>query len=150
MDVYQILIQDHHKIAKMFEEIARISNTEAERRRQLFSDLWITIVDHEFTEENDLLSIVDDMSSFCANDETNATIKKMVARSFDDHAAFEAILQRISKLPASDDEWLEQLRELRDLIREHVRNEEQKLFPAAREVLDQTQADEIGRQIEER
>jgi iron-sulfur cluster repair protein YtfE (RIC family) len=150
MDVYQILIQDHRKIAKMFEKIALISDKEAEQRRQLLSDLWIILEDHEFTEENDLLPIVDDMSSLSANPETNATIKKMVAQGLDDHAAFEAILQRISKLPANDDGWLEQFNELRDISREHMRNEEQKLFPAAQEVLDQTQAEEIARQIGER
>ena len=39
MDVYQILIQDHRTIAKMFEEIAATSNIEVERRKQLFSRL---------------------------------------------------------------------------------------------------------------
>jgi uncharacterized protein YejL (UPF0352 family) len=106
MDVYQILIQDHHRIADMFEVIARTSTTEAERRRQLFSDLWTILEDHEITEENDLLLVINEASSFCTNAEINATIKKMVAQSFDDHADFEAILQQISRLPASDDEWL--------------------------------------------
>ena len=149
MDVYQILIQDHRKIANMFEEVAGTSSREAECRRRLFSHLWDVLEDHELTEENDLLPVILEASSFCADAAKDATIKELVAEIFDDHADFEAISQQISKLPASGDEWLEQLSELRNLVGEHVHNEEQKLFPAAQEVLDQTRAEEIGRQIEE-
>jgi hypothetical protein len=53
MDVYQILIQDHRTIAERFKEIAGTSNKEAQRRKQLFCDLWIALEDHEITEEND-------------------------------------------------------------------------------------------------
>jgi hemerythrin superfamily protein len=149
MDVYQILIQDHRKIANMFEMIARTSNREAECRRRLFSRLRDVLEDHELTEENDMLPVILEASSFCADDAKDATIKESIAEIFDDHADFEAISQQISKLPTSGDEWLEQLNELRNLVGEHVRSEEQKLFPAAQEVLDQTRAEEIGRQIEE-
>jgi hemerythrin superfamily protein len=149
MDVYQILIQDHRKIANMFEMITRISNREGECRRRLFSRLWDLLEDHELTEENDLLPVILEASSFCADAAKDATIKELIAEIFDDHADFEAISQQISKLPASDEEWLKQLNELRNIVSEHVRSEEQKLFPAAQEVLDQTRAEEIGRQIEE-
>jgi hemerythrin superfamily protein len=150
MDVYQILIQDHRKIANMFEMIIRTSNREAECRSRLFSNLWGILEDHELTEENDLLPVILEASSFCADAAKDATIKKLIAEIFDDHADFEAISQQISKLSASGDEWLEQLNELRSIVGEHVRNEEQKLFPVAQEVLDQARAEEIGRQIEER
>jgi hemerythrin superfamily protein len=150
MDVYQILIQDHRKIANMFETIIRTSHREAECRGRLFSRLWELLEDHELTEENDLLPVILEASSFCHDVAKGAAIKELIAEIFDDHADFEVISQQISKLPASGDEWLEQLNELRNLVGEHVRNEEQKLFPVAQEVLDQTRAEEIGRQIEAR
>ena len=49
MDVYEILMQDHRTIANIFGEIAATSNREGERRKQLFSDLWITLLTiHQF------------------------------------------------------------------------------------------------------
>lgn len=150
MDVYQILIQDHHAIAKMFEEIDRTIDMEVERRRQLSSHLSAFLEDHEITEENDFLPELLDASSFSADAGKHATIKELVAEIFDDHADFEAISQQISRSRANDEEWLERVRELRDLVREHVRNEEERLFPTAKQTLDPERAEEIGRQIEAR
>ena len=150
MDVYQILIQDHRTIAKMFKEIAGTSNKEAERRKQLFSDLWIALEDHEITEENDFLPVLVEASSFSSDAGVTATIKEFVAELFDDHSDFEATFQQISHLSTNNDEWLERVSELGSLVREHAHKEEDKLFPAARRELDQTRAEEIGRQIQSR
>ena len=150
MDVYQILIQDHRTIANIFGEIAATSNREAQRRKQLFSDLWIALEEHEITEENDFLPELVEASSFSPEAGKNAAIKELVAEIFDNHSDFEALFQQISRLSTDSDEWLERVNELGDLVREHAREEEEKLFPAARENLDQSRVEEIGRQIEEK
>jgi hemerythrin superfamily protein len=150
MDVYQILIQDHRTIAKIFEKIARTENIEKERRQQLFSNLRATLEDHETNEENDFLSQLLETSSFSLEADQNAAIKEQVGEIFDDHSDFEAIFQQISKLSTDGAAWLERINELANLVREHAQKEEDKLFPVAKKALDQAQADEIGRQIEER
>jgi hemerythrin-like domain-containing protein len=150
MDVYQILIQDHRTIAKMFEEIAAMSNREAERRKQLFSDLWTALEEHEITEENDFLPELIEASSFSSEAGKSVMIKELVGEIFDDHSDFEALFQQISNLSTDSDEWLERINELGALVREHASKEDDKLFPAARRELDQFWAQEIGRQIEEK
>jgi hemerythrin superfamily protein len=150
MDVYQILIQDHRTIAKMFKEIAGTSNKDAERRKQLFCDLWIVLEDHEINEENDFLPALVEASSFSSDAGVTATLKELVAELFDDHSDFETTFQQISHLSTNNDEWLERVSELGSLVREHAHKEEDKLFPAARRELDQTRAEEIGGQIQSR
>ena len=150
MDVYEILMQDHRTIANMFGEIAGTSNREGERRKQLFSDLWIALEEHEITEENDFLPELVEASSFSPEAGKSAMIKELVGEIFDDHSDFEALFQQISHLSTESDVWLERINELGALVREHARQEDEKLFPAARDHLDQTRAEEIGRQIEER
>jgi hemerythrin-like domain-containing protein len=150
MDVYQILIQDHRTIAEMFKEIAGTSNKEAERRKQLFCDLWIVLEDHEINEENDFLPALVEASSFSSDAGVTATLKELVAELFDDHSDFETTFQQISHLSTNNDEWLERVSELGSLVREHAHKEEDKLFPAARRELDQTRAEEIGGQIQSR
>jgi len=59
------------------------------------------------------------------------------------------MLQDISELPADKPEWLERIAELKDLVQQHINGEENKMFPAARKVLDERRAEELGRQIEE-
>jgi iron-sulfur cluster repair protein YtfE (RIC family) len=69
--------------------------------------------------------------------------------AFDDHAEFDAILQEISELPVDKPDWLERVVELKDVVRRHIVNEENTLFPVARKELDDCRAEELGRQIEE-
>ena len=129
MDVYQVLIQDHRTIAKMFEEISGTSNKDPERRKQLFSDPWTALEDHETTEENDFLPVLVEASSFSSDAGVTATIKELVAELFDDHSDFEATFQQISKLSPNNDEWLERVNRLGSLVREHAHKEEDKLSP---------------------
>jgi hemerythrin superfamily protein len=150
MDVYRILIQDHRAIEKMFDEIALTSGMEPDRRRQLFSSLAGNLEDHEIIEENEFFTSLIETSSFSSAPSKQTRIKELVAEMFDNHSDFAAISQQISNLSGNDDEWLERVNELRDLVREHMFNEEETLFPAAQEVLDRAQAQEIGRQIGER
>jgi alcohol dehydrogenase len=55
--------------------------------------------------------------------------------------------RKISELPTNNAEWLERIQELRGVVHEHVRKEEDRMFPAARQELDQSRAEELGRQI---
>jgi hemerythrin-like domain-containing protein len=50
---------------------------------------------------------------------------------------------------ADKPEWLERISELKDLVQRHINIEENKMFPAARKLLDNRRAEELGRQIEE-
>jgi hemerythrin-like domain-containing protein len=44
-------------------------------------------------------------------------------------------------------DWLEKISELKDVVQRHVRREEDMMFPAARKELDESRAEELGRQI---
>ena len=45
------------------------------------------------------------------------------------------------------DDWLERISELKDVVQQHVRQEEDKMFQLVRTKLDETRAKELGRQI---
>jgi hypothetical protein len=44
-------------------------------------------------------------------------------------------------------DWLEKINELKDVAQRDVHREENKMFPAARKELDESRAEELGRQI---
>jgi iron-sulfur cluster repair protein YtfE (RIC family) len=139
MDVYQILLQDHQMIQQIFVEINRANISEVGRREQLFRTLQNELETHEILEETVFYPEIDKYQD----------TKELVGVAFDEHAEFDAILQEISELPAHKPEWLERITELEDLVQQHVYNEENKMFPAARKLLDERRAEELGRQIEE-
>ena len=72
-----------------------------------------------------------------------------MGRPLDGRAEFDTILQGISELPVDNNSWLERIAELKNMAQQHIVIEENRLFPAARQELDDSLAMELGRQIEE-
>jgi iron-sulfur cluster repair protein YtfE (RIC family) len=137
MDVYQILMQDHRIVEELFSEIEKSDDREVERREQLFAKLRKELEDHSLVEENIFYPWIEKLLA----------TKELVEQSFEEHAEFEAILQEISEMHTNKDDWLEKINELKDVVQRHVHREEDKMFPAAREELNESRAKELGRQI---
>jgi iron-sulfur cluster repair protein YtfE (RIC family) len=137
MDLYQILMQDHRTVEQLFIEIEQTDDREVERRERLFEKLRVALEAHTVVEEN----------LFYPEIEKYPATKELVAEAFDEHAEFEQTLQQISELPTDRADWLEMIKELEEVVQEHVRKEEEKMFPAARKELDESRAEELGRQI---
>jgi iron-sulfur cluster repair protein YtfE (RIC family) len=137
MDVYQILMQDHRLTEQIFADLESTTTAELERRERLFEILRKGLEDHSVVEEEIFYPEIYKLSP----------TKELVADAFDKHAEFDAILQEIGELSTNKDEWLERICELRELVQEHIRKEEDRIFPAARRLLEETRAVELGRQI---
>jgi iron-sulfur cluster repair protein YtfE (RIC family) len=137
MDVYQILMQDHRTVEQIFIEIEQTDDREVERREQLFGKLRTSLEAHTVVEENLFYPEIDKYPA----------IKELVSEAFDEHAEFEQTLQQISELPTDKADWREMIKELEEVVQEHVHKEEDKMFPAARKELDESRAEELGRQI---
>jgi iron-sulfur cluster repair protein YtfE (RIC family) len=136
MDVYQIM-QDHRLTEQIFSELEKTTAAELERRERLFENLRKGLEAHAMVEEEIFYPEIEKLSA----------TKELVADAFDEHAEVEAILQKIAELSSDKDEWLDRICELRELVQEHVRKEEDRLFPAARRLLERARAAELGRQI---
>jgi hemerythrin superfamily protein len=139
MDLYQILMQDHRLTDQIFSDIEKTTAAEVRRREQLFADLRKGLEAHNVVEENIFYPEIERLSA----------TRELAGDAFDEHAEIEAILQEIAELPTDKDEWSEQIAELKVVVEEHVRKEENRIFPAARNLFDEARAEELGRRIEE-
>lgn len=139
MDVYQTLLQDHQTIQQILSKIEKTNVSEAERRELLFSTLREKLEAHEILEETVFYPEIDKFP----------IAGELVNVAFEEHAEFDAILQEISELPVDKPEWLERVAELKDLVQQHIINEENRMFPAARKELPDSCAEQLGRKIEE-
>jgi hemerythrin superfamily protein len=140
MNVFQKLMHDHRISEQLFAEIERTSDKETERRKQLFRELRAGLEAHETLEEEILYPEI----------EQSPSTKLVIGDALEAHAEFDAVLQEISEIPANKSEWTDRIHELREMIYEHVRMEEETLFPAAGTQFSETRAEELGQQIEER
>ncbi|MBV9203767.1 MAG: hemerythrin domain-containing protein [Alphaproteobacteria bacterium] len=138
MDLYQILMQHHRRTDQIFFIIGKTTAAEARRREQLFTELRRGLEAHNIVEEN----------IFYPELERCSATSELVGDAFDEHAEIDAILQEIAELPTDKDEWPERIAELKVVVQEHVRQEEDRIFPAARNLLDSARAKELGRRME--
>ena len=139
MDVYQTLLLDHQTIQQIFSELEKTNVSEAERRELLFNALRGKLEAHEILEETVFYPEIDKFP----------IAGELVNVAFEEHAEFDAILQEISELPIDKPEWLERVAELKDLVQQHIMNEENRMFQAARKALPDSRAEQLGRKIEE-
>jgi len=139
MDVYQALLQDHQTIQQILSKIENTNVSDTERRELLFNTLREEMEAHEILEETVFYPEIDEGSDRGRTRDV----------AFEEHAEFDAILQEISELPVDKPEWLERVAELKDLVQQHVINEENRMFPAARKALPDSLAEQLGRKIEE-
>jgi iron-sulfur cluster repair protein YtfE (RIC family) len=137
MDVYQVLMKDHRIADELFREIEKSDDREVKGRAQLFGRLRKELEDHTLIEENIFYPWIEKLPG----------TKELVEQSFEEHAEFEAILQEVSEMRTNKSDWLEKISELKDVVQRHVRREEDMMFPAARKELDESRAEELGRQI---
>jgi iron-sulfur cluster repair protein YtfE (RIC family) len=134
MDVYQILMQDYRSTEQIFADIEKTTAAEVERRGHLFENLQKGLEAHTLVEEEIFYPEIEKLSG----------AEELVADAFDEHAEVDAMLQEIAELATNKDEWLDRICELREFVREHVRKEEDRMFPVARQLLEETRAAELG------
>jgi iron-sulfur cluster repair protein YtfE (RIC family) len=140
MDVFEELIRDHRVTEQRFAEIEQTTDRELKRRQGLFRELRAGFESHELFEEEILYPEFDQLLS----------TKVAIGDAFEAHAELDGLLQEIEGTPANDAEWIERIRELKSRMQEHMRAEEEKIFPVARLELAKTRAEELGRRFQER
>jgi iron-sulfur cluster repair protein YtfE (RIC family) len=140
MDVFEELIRDHRVTEQRFAEIEQTTDRELERRQGLFRELRAGFESHELFEEEILYPEFDQMPA----------TKLAIGDAFEAHAELDGILQEIETTPANDAEWIGRIRELKSRMQEHMRAEEEKIFPVARMELAKNRAEELGRRFQER
>jgi Hemerythrin HHE cation binding domain len=83
MDVYELLMQDHSAVERIFTQIEQTDDRAVKRRERLFGKLRATLEGHTVIEEN----------LFYPEMDKHPAIKELVAEAYDEHAEFEETLQ---------------------------------------------------------
>lgn len=136
MNVFELLKADHRKVSSIFEQIEQ---SDAPARQTLFTQLKQELDLHAHVEE----------TLFYPRLKEAAETRDIIIEAYDEHQEVKDLLAELAALsPDDDDEWSDLLEELKDSVEHHVEEEENEMFPQAREVLTQQEIDELGTQIQ--
>ncbi|MDQ1557732.1 MAG: hypothetical protein QOD32_792 [Pyrinomonadaceae bacterium] len=135
MDAFELLKNDHAKVASLFDQIEPA--TDATTRQQLFAQLKQELDLHAHIEETILYPAL----------KQAAETREITEEAYEEHQEVKDLLAELSAMPADSEEWDDLIIELRENVEHHVEEEEGEMFTHARTVLSEQQLNEISAQM---
>lgn len=125
MNVLDVLHDDHAVAERLFSDILRTSSADKARREELFQTLKEALIKHSHAEEKVFYPQLRDKKP--AHD--------MIEHGVDEHHKVEQLLSKMDTIPADSDDWLDALEDIHAKVKDHVEEEENDIFPKARQLL---------------
>ncbi|MAM89257.1 MAG: hemerythrin HHE cation-binding protein [unclassified Hahellaceae] len=136
-DIFEALKNDH-KVAKDIMRVLENTEGASKERQENYPKLVRELLAHAKAEERTLYHAM--LGSADSQDEATHSIKE--------HKEMEDAMKEVSDTEMSSSQWLPKFRELKELVEHHVKEEEQEIFEAAREVLSTSKQNELGAMYE--
>lgn len=122
------LAAEHKATLLIFDKIQATSDTQTSKRSFLLMQLKHALAKHALQEENAVYPALRDNAQVRDADHLN-----------DDHGYVKQYLYDLTILPKDQPEWLTRVNEFRGRIEQHMREEEDEIFPRLRAALDEEQ-----------
>ena len=135
MNALELLKQDHQKVKQLFEEATHASDRN--KRKDLFDKIDTELEIHAHIEE----------TVFYPALEKHEELKDMVAEALEEHQEVKTLLEEIEELGSESHDFGGKLQELMESVDHHVAEEEGEMFPKVREVFDETELEQLGKQL---
>lgn len=136
-DVVDILTTDHHEVIDLLQQI-KIS-TDAEERRDLTDTVISELVRHSVAEE---MYVYPAMKKYLPDGD------QAVDHDVEEHKELEKTMKELESVDAQSSDFTQLLGDLEDILRDHVRDEENEQFPQLRAQVPREELIEIGEKVE--
>lgn len=138
MNAYDLLKEDHKKVAGIFEKLEPTTERALKTREELFDKLNHELEVHAAVEEQILYPALKEA----------AETRDITFEAFEEHRIVKELLKELSTTPKDSEEWTAKLTVLKENVEHHVEEEEGEMFKKARKVLTDQQAEDLGARIE--
>jgi hemerythrin-like domain-containing protein len=136
-DPFALLIEDHRQILSYLDQMVATPVDSTLYRSRLFLMLKRKLAKHALAEEDVVYPILQTQSDDVAGSK----------HLYDEHGDMKVLLFKLEDKLKSREDWSDPARSLRDLIRRHVDEEEQTIFPRLREMLSESRLPNVSGQI---
>jgi hypothetical protein len=133
-DPIALLEADHRRFESLFEQGAATTPRAVKRRTALLAALTAELNVHELIEEKVLYP------ALASTKEARA----IVLEGSQEHHVADVLLKELRRMPKSDERWGAKLKVLQESIEHHIQEEERKMFPIARGVLERDALHALG------
>jgi len=133
-DPIALLEADHRRFEALFEVGAATTARAVKRRTQLLASLTAELTVHELIEEQVLYPAL----------VSHKTARAIVLEGSQEHHVADVLLKELRRMPKSDERWGAKFKVLQESIEHHIEEEERRMFPIARGVLDRDALHALG------
>jgi hypothetical protein len=138
MDIFDALLKSHDLQRRICASLLAAVG-EPKQRDEIFEQLKAELAAHETAEERALYV------PMIEHDETVDAARHGIS----EHHEMDEMVEELAKMEAGSSEWLETLGKLVHRIEHHLKEEEEKFFPQAREVLSRKEQKQLGEPYQE-
>jgi len=137
LDALELLKEDHQRVKELFEEVD--ATEDDKQKRKLFKEIKKELETHTRIEE----------SVFYPAMQEYEQLKDMVLESIEEHKQVKKLLRELGKLSKNSDRFAPKLKVLQENVEHHAEEEEEgKMFPKILELLDASELEELGEELE--
>jgi hemerythrin superfamily protein len=140
MDATTLLAEDHDIVRELFSDLAELGPKDAAERRALLEEIRRELEVHARVEEDVFYPAVRRLPDENAKD--------LVEESLEQHDEVRILVEELAQLDPADPDFEDRLTELEDVVEQHAEEEENEIFPIAREKLGTARLEEIGKELE--
>ncbi len=127
-----ILAAEHKATLALFDKIEATSDDQTTTRSHLLAKLKYALTKHAHQEESVVYPALREANSAHEADTLNS-----------EHGYVKTYLYELETMPNDSPEWLARVRDFRSMIQEHMRMEEEEVFPRFRNTLSEDQNDKL-------
>lgn len=138
MNIYEALETDHREFERLLDELLEASQADDDSWKDVLDELRRGVIAHAHAEEAVFYNALREL------DES----KDLVMHSYGEHAMAEGEMRALGAAKLIDTTWTTMVEKLRKDLLHHIEEEESRVFEAARRVLSDEEADQIGEAFE--
>ena len=137
MNALELLKQDHEEVKELFKQAE--GTDDSKEQRNIFKQIKRALEAHARIEEG----------IFYPAMEKHAQLKDLVLESYEEHKQIKILLKEMDDLVTDSEEFEPKLKVLQETVEHHAEEEEEgKMFPQVRELVDDAALEELGRKLE--
>lgn len=141
-DIIALLKADHVEVKGMFKEVEGLGERAFEQRRKLAEKICNALKVHSEIEKQILYPAFKERAE-------NHEERLEVLEAFEEHAIVDQLVEQIQSMDARDETYEAKIKTLMDAVLHHVKEEENEMFPSAREMFEKEELAELGRRAME-
>ena len=140
MDAVTMLKDDHDKVKKILSDLDSTTERGVKTRQELFAKVQQELEVHETIEEEIFYPALKE----------HPKMKDLVLEAYEEHHVVDTVMAEIRNVPFDDETWGAKLTVMKENVEHHIEEEEDEMFPQARQVFSKDELVELGERMQAR